>query len=245
MPVGQHSQFSWKCFTGMRRQEVELLVLTWLHHVGMGPSEGGKQQANTDACVYFCPLTLEKQFADHNVWMMVYWKKHFFKGATLSLSGCAGSSMIMAFSSAVSLYLSLSFSLCACLRVCASWGQDQAWALKAGSPKLYCPADSWVEQLPFFFLNGDRGVEVERVKYHSLTHSLWLSTTFPFSIFSVHPVSCVCLSNSSYFVSPFAHIAPFLALLAEDRWVNNKARKRDTVSPEASFRRSVIVERYR
>lgn len=46
LPINHYSQFSWKCFAGMRRHDMELLVLTWLHHVGMGPSEGGKQQAD-------------------------------------------------------------------------------------------------------------------------------------------------------------------------------------------------------
>lgn len=108
LPASHCSQFSWKCFTGMRRHDIELWVLTWLHHVGMGPGEHGKQQADTDTCVYFYHLTLEKQLADRNVWMFVSWKEHFFKGAALSLSVFAGSSMIMLFSS-LSLYLSLSF----------------------------------------------------------------------------------------------------------------------------------------
>lgn len=78
--------------------------------------------------------------------------------------------------------------------------------------------------------------------YHSQTHNLSLSTTFLFSSFCLFCQLCI----SSYSVSSFfALLPPFLAPLTEDRWVNNTAWKRDTVSPEASFHGSKIAETHR
>lgn len=42
-------------------QDGALVAPTWLHHVGMGPSEGGKQQADTNTCFYFCLLTFQEK----------------------------------------------------------------------------------------------------------------------------------------------------------------------------------------
>lgn len=76
-------------------QDIELLVLTWQHYVGMGPSEGGKKQADTNACLYFCLLTLQKRLTGCDAWMSLYWEESFFKDTALSLSVFAGSSVII------------------------------------------------------------------------------------------------------------------------------------------------------
>lgn len=52
------TKFIWKCFTGMRRPHVGLLVLKWLRHVGMGPGEGGKQQADKHKLSPVCALQI-------------------------------------------------------------------------------------------------------------------------------------------------------------------------------------------
>lgn len=43
----------------------------------MGPSEGGKQQAETETCVYFRYVTLEKQLVDRNAGMFADRKERF------------------------------------------------------------------------------------------------------------------------------------------------------------------------
>lgn len=63
----------------------------------------------TDICVYFCPLTLEKQLADRNAGMFVCWKE-LFQGYSLSLSVFTGSLFLT-----LSLRLSLSISPSVCL----------------------------------------------------------------------------------------------------------------------------------
>lgn len=94
----------------------------------------------------------------------------------------------------------------ACVRecVCASWGQDQARTLKSGSLELFCPSDSWLEQLSFL------GWQKVPVKYHyrSLTHNLSLFCFFSLNrLFFLHFVCtfcqlCVVLSNSILCLTP-------------------------------------------
>lgn len=106
-----------------------LLALTWLHHVGMGPSMGGKQRPDTNTCLYFCLLTLQEKTSLAEKHGCVCLSERAFS-RTLSLSGFPWSSVITSSLQPASLCLSLFFSLS------ASWGQDQAWVLETGSSKL-------------------------------------------------------------------------------------------------------------
>lgn len=110
-------------------QDGALLAPTWLHHVGMGPSKGGKQQADTNTCLYFCLLTFQEKprWPKKRGWWCLL--ERAFSRA-LSLSGFSWSSVITSSLQPASLCLSLFFPSH------ASWGQDQAWVLKTGSSKL-------------------------------------------------------------------------------------------------------------
>lgn len=116
LPVSHYSQFIWKCFTGMRRQDVELLELTWLHHVGMGPREGGKQQADTDTCIFLSSDVREATHWLQRVDVCVLERVRFQGYGTPLISVC-WKLYDYAFLF-ISLTLSLSFSLCVCLCVC-------------------------------------------------------------------------------------------------------------------------------
>lgn len=164
-------------------QDIELLVLTWQHHVGMGPGEGGKTQADTNTCLYFCLLTLQKQLTDCDAWMLVYWEESFFKDTALSLSVFAGSSVIMPF-----LHLSHSAFLFPFLCVCVCVLPEGKIRHEPWKQAL----QSW-PTLVADYLEIDKAPV--RCYYHLLTHKLALFIIFPFSTFLLI-WSSVCLSIS-------------------------------------------------
>lgn len=88
-------------------QDTRLLLLTWLHHVGMGPDEGSKQWADTDVCLYFCLLTLEKQLVD------LKRTNAFSRPRHSAYRRLLGALWLRAPSSSVLLCLSLSSPVCA------------------------------------------------------------------------------------------------------------------------------------
>lgn len=62
--------------------------LTWLHHMGMGPSEGAKRQADNDAFFFwhFWLLALEERLAYCDTLMSLCYKENIFKDIALILS---------------------------------------------------------------------------------------------------------------------------------------------------------------
>lgn len=186
-----------------------------------------------------------KQPTDSNKWMFVLWKECLFKGTALSLSVCAGSFMIMPCSSPLSLPFSFIFFLCLWVSCMCALPQGKIrhelckQALQSCFTLQTVKWNNWL-LCSDSVVDGDSALV--KYHYHSQTHNLSLSTTFPFSSFCLFCQLCI----SSYSVSSFfALLPPFLAPLTEDRWVNNTAWKRDTVSPEASFHGSKIAETHR
>lgn len=130
-------------------QDVELLVLTWLHHVGMGPSEGCKQQIHV--CIFVFWHYRNNSLTEMRRCLCI--GKRAFSRVQHSAYQCLLGALWLRL---LFISLTLPFSFL-CVR--ASWGQDRAWALKTGSSKLaYLAHYQEVERAPV------------KYSYHLLTH---------------------------------------------------------------------------
>lgn len=114
-----------------RHGKMHSCLLTWLHHMGIGP-QWGCGTAGRQWCMflYFCLLMLEEQLSDCDTLMSVFYKDNIVQIIAFNISA-----FIWGYGIIYSLYLSHSAFL-APLFTCASWGQDQAWDVKTSSSKF-------------------------------------------------------------------------------------------------------------
>lgn len=95
-------------------------------------AQWGCETAGRQWCMflYFCLVTLEDRLAHCDTLMFVYYKDNIVQDIAFNLSVFVCSCGII-----YSLHLSHSAFL-APLFTCASWGQDQAWAVKTSTSKF-------------------------------------------------------------------------------------------------------------
>lgn len=131
------TQSCWKYFTDMKMHG---FLLTWLHHMGMGPSGGAKQQAGRQTVMrVFVFLSSDVRATTRWLWHtdVCVLQRQYCLGYSIALiCVCERLCGII-----YSLHLSHSAFL-APLFTCASWGQDQAWAVETSPSKFASPTKS-------------------------------------------------------------------------------------------------------
>lgn len=157
------------------RQDTVPSVLTWPHHGGMGPWEGGKQHADTHwlmpvfVYTYVSPLMSKRRLVGHNVDVCVF-EKNAFSRIQLSAYHCLLVTQWLCLSLQCSHTTSFfPFCPCVCVFVCRLPEGKIRHELWKQALQLFYPADSWVEQLPFQRWQRGRGRCRDRVKYRFQT----------------------------------------------------------------------------